>query len=192
MEDIQAHTRDIVQEWLRSDLLKPNQLLVVGCSTSEIAGENIGTSGSEIIARAVYDELKVLQREASIELVFQCCEHLNRALVVEEEVALKHQFSIVSVIPVPSAGGSMASYAFQQFEQPVVVESLKADAGIDIGNTLIGMHLKPVAVPLRFARRNIGSANVINARTRPKLIGGNRAIYTEEEAIKKRSDSHGR
>jgi len=178
----------MIQEWEReleaivSDFngqaaLKPGQLLVVGCSTSEVVGERIGTSGTVEVAEMIFRGLKKLQSETGIELAFQCCEHLNRALVVERAAALKRGLEEVSVVPVRKAGGAMATYAFGQMEDAVVVEFIKADAGIDIGQTLIGMHLKHVAVPIRTKQKTVGQALVTLAKSRPKLIGGARAVY---------------
>ncbi|PAV31366.1 TIGR01440 family protein [Virgibacillus profundi] len=172
-EDIAA----VVNEWITSELLHKGDLFVIGCSTSEVAGKHIGTSGSEEIAAIIFTELSKLKQRTGIHLVFQCCEHLNRVLVVEKETLQLYQLEEVSVIPVPTAGGSMASYAYKNMTNPVVVETIKAHAGIDIGETMIGMHLKHVAVPQRFESRFIGDARVSSARTRPKLIGGERANY---------------
>ncbi|UJL45991.1 TIGR01440 family protein [Virgibacillus sp. NKC19-16] len=167
----------VVDEWVSGDYLKVGDLFVIGCSTSEVIGKNIGTSGSEEVASILFDAMKKLQQQTGVNLVFQACEHINRALVMEKEISQKYQLEEVSVIPVPKAGGSMASYAYKNMENPVVVETVKADAGIDIGETMIGMQLKHVAVPLRFNQRFIGNARVASARTRPKLIGGVRANY---------------
>src|SRR5699024_9661835 len=160
----------ISNEWVESGHLNPGDIFVVGCSTSEVAGERIGTSGSEEIAAVIFEALSALPSKLGIAIAFQCCEHLNRALVVEKETMLRHSLEDVSAIPVPRAGGSMASYAYKHMKNPVVVETIRADSGIDIGETMIGMHLKPVAVPLRFEQRMIGNARVTAARTRPKLI----------------------
>lgn len=167
----------LMLEWTESEFLKTGDLFVVGCSTSEVAGEHIGTSGSEKIGELIFKSLNDLKNEKGIQLVFQCCEHINRALVVERETMIKFNLEQVSVIPHPNAGGSMGSYAFKHLADPVVVETIQADAGIDIGETMIGMQLKQVVVPLRFKQRKIGQARVTGARTRPKLIGGERAIY---------------
>ncbi|MBY7144735.1 TIGR01440 family protein [Virgibacillus sp. NKC19-3] len=172
-QDIEA----IVDEWIGGDYVKAGDLFVIGCSTSEIVGKHIGTSGSEAIAAILFTALKRLQQQTGVHLVFQSCEHINRALVMERETSEKYQLEEVSVVPVPKAGGAMASYAFKHMENPVVVESVKADAGIDIGETMIGMQLKHVAVPLRLNQRYVGNARAIAARTRPKLIGGIRANY---------------
>lgn len=157
--------------------LKRGQLVVVGCSTSEIIGERIGTSGTLEVANALLDGLAVLKDQYGVKLAYQCCEHLNRALVVEREVCEQFQLEEVSAVPIPHAGGSMAAAAYQRLSQPCLVEHIRAHAGIDIGETLIGMHLRHVAVPLRTAVRAIGSARVSMARTRAKLIGGERAVY---------------
>ena len=167
----------LVTEWIESNHLQENDLFVVGCSTSEVAGESIGTSGNEDLATIIFDGLQQLAQTSSIHLAFQCCEHLNRALVVERKAMQAYGLQEVSVIPVREAGGAMASYAYKHFENPVVVEKVQAHAGIDIGDTMIGMHLREVAVPLRFSQQRLGNARVTGARTRPKLIGGPRAQY---------------
>ncbi|XJZ27150.1 TIGR01440 family protein [Bacillota bacterium Lsc_1132] len=167
----------ILAEFSEQAALKQGQLVVLGCSTSEVLGEKIGTAGTFDVAEMIYRSLRKWQQEKGIQLAFQCCEHLNRALVVEKSVAEARSFDEVSVIPVRNAGGAMATYAFGQMNHPVVVEFIKADAGIDIGNTLIGMHLKHVAVPVRVKQKMLGQAHVTLAKTRPKLIGGARAVY---------------
>ncbi|WP_186576616.1 TIGR01440 family protein [Aquibacillus kalidii] len=181
VNQLEDHIKGIVDEWLESGYLKKGNVFVVGCSTSEVAGEHIGTSGSEEIAAILFKQLTRLKEKAGVQLAFQCCEHLNRAIVVEEETALQRQLEEVSAIPVRKAGGSMAAYAYKHFDQAVVVEGIRADAGIDIGETMIGMHLKRVAVPLRLKQRYVGNARVNAARTRPRLIGGERAVYSIEE-----------
>ncbi|UFT98954.1 TIGR01440 family protein [Radiobacillus kanasensis] len=181
LEKWSVELASIVEEWLRSDYLKAGQLFVVGCSTSEVAGQRIGTSGSEEIATIIFDKIDQLKQQTGIEVAYQCCEHLNRAIVVERETAIRRGLTEVTAVPVPTAGGSMASYAFKQFQDPVLVESIVADAGMDIGETMIGMHLKPVAIPLRFKQRYVGHARVNTARTRPKLIGGKRAEYPDNQ-----------
>ncbi|MEK4298342.1 TIGR01440 family protein [Oceanobacillus sp. FSL W8-0428] len=169
----------VIDEWLALDCLREDEIVVIGCSTSEVAGEPIGTSGSTEIAKTIYEQMTKLQKQTGVHLAFQCCEHLNRSLVVERRTAVQYGLEEVAVVPVPKAGGSMASYAYQQMENPAVVENTSAHAGIDIGETMIGMHLKPVAVPLKLKQRTIGHARVRAARTRPKLIGGHRAFYGE-------------
>ncbi len=157
--------------------LKKDQVLVVGCSTSEIIGQRIGTAGTDDVAAMVFRQLRELQKKTGIQLAFQCCEHLNRAIVVERETVEQKQLEEVTVIPVRTAGGAMATHAYQNFDNPVVVEFIKADAGIDIGDTLIGMQMKHVAVPVRVQQKSVGHAHVTLAKTRPKLIGGARAVY---------------
>ncbi|MYL61150.1 TIGR01440 family protein [Virgibacillus halodenitrificans] len=181
-EQIKKDVEAIVEEWKHAGLLSKGDLFVIGCSTSEVAGKHIGTSGSESVAAHIFEALESLRESTGIKLVYQCCEHLNRALVMERETQEAHQLEEVSVIPVPTAGGSMASYAFKYMKDPVVVESVKAHAGMDIGETMIGMHLKHVAVPVRFKQKYIGNARVTTARTRPKLIGGQRANYENTSA----------
>ncbi|CAG9620127.1 hypothetical protein BACCIP111883_00895 [Sutcliffiella rhizosphaerae] len=157
--------------------LQKGQLLVIGCSTSEVVGERIGTSGTEEVAETIFTVLNDFRAETGVALAFQCCEHLNRALVVEREVAQQRGLEEVTVIPVQQAGGAMASYAFHHMENAVMVEHVIADAGIDIGDTLIGMHIKHVAVPIRSSVKSVGNAHITMARTRPRLIGGARAVY---------------
>ena len=157
--------------------LKSGDVLVVGCSSSEIVGGTIGKSSSLEAAQAVFGAIYPIVKEKGIFLACQCCEHLNRALIIERELAEKKNLEIVCVVPQIKAGGSFATTAFQNFVDPVAVEHIKADAGIDIGQTLIGMHLKDVAVPVRLSVKTIGQANVVCARTRPKFIGGERAKY---------------
>lgn len=180
IQECEKELEAILTEFKERAALKKGQLLVVGCSTSEVIGERIGTSGTVEVAEMIFRCLKNFQADTGIDLAFQCCEHLNRALVVERAVAVERHFDEVSVVPVRKAGGAMATYAFQTFEDAVVVEFVKADAGIDIGNTLIGMHLKHVAVPIRVLQKKVGQAHVTLAKVRPKLIGGARAVYERE------------
>ena len=167
-----------VSEIIERAALKKGRILVIGCSTSEIIGAKIGTNSAPEVAREVFSAFSECAREKGIYLAVQCCEHLNRAIVIEREAA--SGLEEVNVIPQPKAGGSMATAAYAAFADPVVVEQIKADAGIDIGFTLIGMHLRRVAVPLRLENNRIGEALVVAARTRPKFIGGARAVYNEE------------
>ncbi|MUK89645.1 TIGR01440 family protein [Ornithinibacillus sp. L9] len=176
-DNIQENLDAVVSEWLQTSYLHEDDLFVIGCSTSEVAGKKIGTAGSEEIAAHIFNAMQTLNEKTVVHLAFQCCEHLNRAIVMERSTMKQYQLDEVSVIPVPSAGGSMASYAYKHFHDPVVVESVQAHAGIDIGETMIGMQLKHVAVPIRLNQRYIGNARVNAARTRPKLIGGKRAVY---------------
>ncbi|WNF37277.1 TIGR01440 family protein [Bacillaceae bacterium IKA-2] len=157
-----------------------DHILVIGTSTSEVIGKDIGTAGTEKVASAIFQALQIFQQKTGVQLAFQCCEHLNRALLVEENTQRKYNLEQVSVIPVPGAGGSMAAYAYKQLKTPVVVEFISANAGIDIGDTLIGMHLKHVAIPIRSRVKRVGHANLTMATTRPKLIGGGRAHYIPE------------
>lgn len=177
LQQVQRDVDDIVSEWIERDVLKTDDVFVIGCSTSEIAGKHIGTSGSEEIAEIIFKGFKRLQQEKHVDIVYQCCEHLNRALVMERETQQRLGLTEVTVVPVRNAGGSMAAYAYQHFTNAVVVEEISAHAGIDIGDTMIGMHLHQVAVPIRFRQRLIGSAHITLAKTRPKLIGGPRAQY---------------
>lgn len=167
----------IAKEICDSAKLKKGSILVVGCTTSEVCGEKIGTFSSPQIACAIYEGIKSVLDEKGIFLAAQCCEHLNRAIVVSRDAVMF--CDIVNVVPVPKAGGSFATKAFNDIENAVCVEHIKADAGIDIGGTLIGMHLKEVAVPVKLKNNTLGSAHVTAARTRAKFIGGIRAHYDE-------------
>ncbi|WP_088833286.1 TIGR01440 family protein [Paenibacillus tyrfis] len=177
---VRTQVETIVRELVQAGKIEPGQLIVIGTSTSEVLGRHIGTGGSEAVAREIYEAVEAVRAETGFFPVYQCCEHLNRALVMEREAMRRYGLEQVSVIPVPKAGGSMASYAYRKLADAVVVETVAAHAGIDIGGTLIGMHLKRVAVPVRPSIRQIGEAPVLMAVTRPKLIGGARAVYTAE------------
>ena len=177
LNQIRQDMNALVQEWIQNEHLKEGHVFVIGCSTSEVAGQPIGTSGSEEFAAIIFDELQTLKEKKQIHLAFQSCEHINRALVIERETQQLLQLDPVTVIPVREAGGAMPAYAYKHFKDAVVVEEVVADAGVDIGDTLIGMHLRKVAVPIRLSQRKVGHAHVTGARTRPKLIGGPRAVY---------------
>lgn len=179
LEQIKRQTAEAVTELIEVAGLSAGDLLVVGCSSSEIVGERIGKGSSLDAAKAVYEALAPILAEQGIYLAAQCCEHLNRALIVEKAYAKAHGLEIVAVRPMPKAGGSFATTAYENFAAPVAVEEVRADAGIDIGGTLIGMHLRRVAVPVRLSVKTIGQANILCARTRPKFIGGSRAVYPE-------------
>lgn len=157
--------------------LKKGDIVVIGCSTSEVLGGRIGTIGSVEPAQQIFDGLNSVFAPEGIYIAAQCCEHLNRAIIIEEEKADALGLEKVCVVPHPHAGGSFATAAYHSFKSPAAVEEIKADAGIDIGMTLIGMHLKRVAVPLRLENNTIGEAKLNAARTRPKFIGGERAKY---------------
>lgn len=182
VETIREEITTVVCDLLRAKALGEKHVLVIGTSTSEIIGHKIGSAGSGEVAAALYEALEAVRMKHGFALAFQCCEHLNRALVIERETAERFNWSEVAVIPAPKAGGSMAAHAFRAMRDAVVVESIQADAGIDIGDTFIGMHLKPVAVPVRPSVKQVGEAHVTMAVTRPKLIGGARAVY-EREAL---------
>ena len=158
--------------------LSSGMTVVIGCSTSEVTGNSIGSNSRPDVAERMWGALYRVFSEAGIYVAVQCCEHLNRAIVTER--AALPNAEIVNVIPQPKAGGSLATAAYHSLKQPIVVEHIKADAGLDIGNTLIGMHLKEVAVPLRLSVKKVGEANLVAARTRPKFIGGCRAVYDEK------------
>ena len=176
-EEITAQAKQAVTELLEAAKLTPGKLLVIGCSSSEMVGARIGKGSSLEAAQAAFAGIYPVLQAQGIELAVQCCEHLNRALVVERAVAEKHGFEIVNAVPQVHAGGSFAVTAWANFRDPVLVETIVTDAGLDIGGTLIGMHLRRVAVPVRLSLKKIGEANILCARTRPKYIGGERAVY---------------
>lgn len=178
-EEITAQARTVVTELLEQAKLKPGALMVIGCSSSEMVGQRIGKGSSMEAAQAAFVGIYPALREQGIQLAVQCCEHLNRALIMERTTAEARGYEIVNVMPQPKAGGSFAVTAWNTFADPVAVEAIRADAGMDIGGTLIGMHLRSVAVPVRTSLKQIGEAIVLCARTRPKYIGGPRAIYQD-------------
>ena len=179
MNKILEETKIVVNELLEKAKLSKGSICVIGCSTSEITGNNPGTNSTPEIAKAVFDVIYKMLKEKEIYIAAQCCEHLNRAIVIESAVAEKYGYEPVNVIPQPKAGGSFATATYKGLESPVVVEKVKAHAGIDIGGVLIGMHLKDTAVPVPLKQRTIGAARIIAARTRPKFVGGVRAVYDE-------------
>ena len=177
--EIRQEAYEAASQLLAAAHPKKGSILVVGCSTSEVAGERIGSFSSPELGQSLFDGIYQAAKEAEVYLAAQCCEHLNRALILEEEAAEHYGYEQVNVVPQPKAGGSFATAAYHSFEHPAAVEHIRAAAGMDIGDTLIGMHLKEVAVPVRIERRQIGAARVICARTRLKFTGGARAVYDE-------------
>ena len=176
-DEVRKAALDAIEELLKEAKLNKGQIVVVGCSSSEIVGEKIGKGSVPEAAEAVLDSILPALSENGLFLAAQCCEHLNRALVIEREAAEKFGYEIVAAVPKPKAGGSFAAAAYLRLRDPVLVEHVKAAAGLDIGGTLIGMHLKDVAIPLRMETKKIGEACISAARTRPKFIGGSRAQY---------------
>ena len=177
LEQIKKEAEKATEELLEKAHLSEGDILVVGCSSSEVAGERIGTSSSLETAQAVFEGIYDVIQKYGLYLAAQCCEHLNRALIIEKELAKRERLPIVNVIPQPKAGGSFGTTAYARFSQPAAVEHIKAQAGMDIGDTLIGMHLQDVAVPVRIETKQIGQAHLTCARTRGKFIGGERAVY---------------
>lgn len=170
------------EEIIEVGKLQEGDILVVGCSTSEVCGASIGSESRPEVAEQVFAGIHDACVEHQVYLAAQCCEHLNRALILEKEAARERGYEIVNVVPVPKAGGSFATMAYAHFGHPVAVEHIRAEAGLDIGDTLIGMHLKDVAVPVRLKITNIGEAHLVAARTRAKYVGGSRAQYDPELA----------
>lgn len=175
--NVKNQAEKAVTELLEVSKIKSGEIFVIGCSTSEILGSKIGTNSAYDVADAIFTSIYPICLKHGVFIAAQCCEHLNRALIIEREAANKFSYEPVWVIPKPKAGGSFATAAYTHFHDPVAVEHVKARAGIDIGGTLIGMHLADVAVPVRLSINKIGQANIICARTRPKYIGGPRAVY---------------
>lgn len=178
-EQITEQAKAAVLEIIERANLKSGDIFVVGCSSSTVAGENIGTASSVEIADAIFDGIYPILNERGIYLAAQCCEHLNRAIITERAVAKMQNLQIVNAVPQPKAGGSFATKTYNTLKEPTAVEHIRADAGIDIGGVLIGMHLKEVAVPLTLKVRKIGEANITSARTRTKFIGGERTHYDD-------------
>lgn len=176
--DILNQCKSAAEELIAAAKLKKGDLLVVGCSTSEVVGSKIGTNSDPDTAKHIFDGIYSVLKKKGIYLAVQCCEHLNRAIVTERDAVPNAE--IVNVVPQKKAGGSLATVAYGEFKNPVVVEEIKADAGMDIGDTFIGMHLKKVAVPVRLSVNKIGEAHLTCARVRPKFIGGIRAIYNQD------------
>lgn len=177
MESIYNATKTAIEELIKEADLKCGQLMIIGCSTSEVAGEKIGKGSVYDIGEAIISAALSVLKPLGIYLAVGCCEHLNRAVIMERDAAEKYGYEIVSVIPQPKAGGSAGTAAWKLLDDAVAVEFAACHAGMDIGDTFIGMHLRHVAVPVRLSVKNIGSAHVTFAKTRPKYIGGSRAVY---------------
>ena len=181
LSELTAQARRATEELLEAAHLETGDIFVVGCSSSEIRGGRIGHDSSMEVAAAVLAGVLPPLQEQGVYLAAQCCEHLNRSIVIEREVAKQYGCQIVAAIPQPHAGGSWATNCWRTFKDPVLVEEVKAAAGMDIGGTLIGMHLRRVAVPVRLSMDHIGEAIFLCARTRPPFIGGSRAVYSDTE-----------
>lgn len=177
LTQVRQEAADAAQQLMEASHLRKGQIVVVGCSTSEVVGKNVGSWSTPEVAAAIFEGLHSVFGPAGVYIAAQCCEHLNRALIVEYEAVPDAE--IVNVRPQPKAGSSFATAAYNAFRHPVALEEIRADAGLDIGGTLIGMHLKKVAVPVRLPQNHIGAAILLAARVRPKFIGGERAIYDE-------------
>lgn len=177
LASLRSDAEQITRELLECSALKAGQLLVVGCSSSEVIGSRIGKASIPSVANAILDGMLPILDQKGIFLAAQCCEHLNRALIVSADCAERYSWEPVCVRPMPKAGGSFAAAFYERLSAPVAVEHIRAHAGLDIGGTLIGMHLREVAVPVRLSLKKIGDAPILCARTRPKYIGGPRAIY---------------
>lgn len=177
LAQVKEESANAARQLAEAARLHNGQIVVVGCSTSEVVGHNVGSWSTPEVANAIFEGLNSVFAPMGVYIAAQCCEHLNRALIVEHEAVPNGE--IVNVMPQPKAGSSFATAAYQNFRHPVALEEIRADAGLDIGGTLIGMHLKKVAVPVRLQQNHIGQAILLAARVRPKFIGGERAIYDE-------------
>lgn len=177
LAQVKEESANAARQLAEAARLHKGQIVVVGCSTSEVVGHNVGSWSTPEVANAIFEGLNSVFAPMGVYIAAQCCEHLNRALIVEHEAVPNGE--IVNVMPQPKAGSSFATAAYHSFRHPVALEEIRADAGLDIGGTLIGMHLKKVAVPVRLQQNHIGQAIVLAARVRPKFIGGERAIYDE-------------
>ena len=177
LAQVKEESANAARQLAETARLHKGQIVVVGCSTSEVVGHNVGSWSTPEVANAIFEGLNSVFAPMGVYIAAQCCEHLNRALIVEHEAIPNGE--IVNVMPQPKAGSSFATAAYHSFRHPVALEEIRADAGLDIGGTLIGMHLKKVAVPVRLQQNHIGQAILLAARVRPKFIGGERAIYDE-------------
>ena len=177
LAQVKEESANAARQLAEAARLHKGQIVVVGCSTSEVVGHNVGSWSTPEVANAIFEGLNSVFAPMGVYIAAQCCEHLNRALIVEHEAGPNGE--IVNVMPQPKAGSSFATAAYHSFRHPVALEEIRADAGLDIGGTLIGMHLKKVAVPVRLQQNHIGQAILLAARVRPKFIGGERAIYDE-------------
>ena len=178
LQQVKEEAANAAKQLVAEARLHKGQIVVVGCSTSEVVGHKVGSWSTPEVGQAIFDGLNRVFAPLGIYIAAQCCEHLNRALIVEYEAVPGAE--IVNVVPQPKAGSSFATAAYHAFAHPVALEEIKADAGLDIGGTLIGMHLKRVAVPVRLAQKHIGDAVLLAARVRPKFIGGDRAVYDDD------------
>lgn len=178
LEQVKEEAANAAKQLVAEARLHKGQIVVVGCSTSEVVGHKVGSWSTPEVGQAIFDGLNSVFAPLGIYIAAQCCEHLNRALIVDYDAVPGAE--IVNIVPQPKAGSSFATAAYNAFSHPVALEEIKADAGLDIGGTLIGMHLKRVAVPVRLAQKHIGDAILLAARVRPKFIGGERAIYNDE------------
>ena len=181
VEMIEQEAYESARELLEKINLKPGSVLVVGCSTSEVAGSRIGSGSRPELGEKLVEGIRRAAGEKGVYVAAQCCEHLNRAVILEQKAAELYGWEEVNVVPQPKAGGSFATALYKRLKAPVAVERIRAHAGMDIGDTIIGMHLKEVAVPVRISKKTIGEAHLVCARTRPKFIGGVRAVYDEEK-----------
>lgn len=184
LKEIKDQTKQVVEEVLDLSNLQKGQIFILGLSSSEVIGGHIGKNSSIEVGEVIVETVLDILTPKGIYLAVQGCEHLNRALVVERELAIQKDLEIVNVLPTLHAGGSGQLAAFKYMKDPVEVEFITAQAGVDIGDTAIGMHIRHVQVPVRPSLREIGQAHITALASRPKLIGGARAAYQEDKIRK--------
>ena len=157
--------------------IQPGGMIVLGCSTSEVAGARIGKGSVPELGDVIAEAMLTACGKHGLYAAFQCCEHLNRAIVMEQAALMARGLMQVKAIPQPKAGGSVPAAAWKRLTAPVLTPFVQADAAIDVGDTLVGMHIRPVAVPLRIDTDKVGHANLVMAYSRLPYIGGSRAVY---------------
>lgn len=184
VEQLARETQAITRDILEKSAIVTGQVFVLGLSSSEVAGGLIGKNSNAEIGRIIVQAVLEETKKRGLYLAVQGCEHVNRALVVEKEYAERKDLEIVNVLPSLHAGGSGQVAAFELMSDPVEVEEIVAHAGLDIGDTAIGMHVKRVQVPLVPFQRELGGAHVTALASRPKLIGGARAHYQADQIRK--------
>lgn len=180
IEQIKKEAKTAIEELLKSANLEENDIVIIGCSTSEVMGEKVGTFSTLDVGKALVETFYPYIKERGVYLAAQCCEHLNRSVIIEKSAVREWGLERVNVKPQLHAGGAFAMSVWDALDEPVAVESVRAAAGLDIGSVLIGMHLRPVAVPVRMSVDSIGKARLVAARTRPRFVGGERALYVDE------------
>lgn len=184
-EQLQQDLSSVLLDLIDKTNLKKGDFFILGGSSSEVIGESIGQATNEEIGDLIVSTCLTILNPLGIHLAVQGCEHINRALTIERAASQQQPFDLVSVVPRPHAGGALATAAYQLMNDPVEIEHLIAKAGLDIGDTHIGMHVKHVQIPIRPLLKELGCAHLSALGTRPKLIGGERAQYAPSSIKKK-------